>query len=276
MNQDLSKLKTRVINNAFIEIDYLGEKLILRQHDNYINITKICNEYNKKINDYTDSKKGKEIIEKIFSLVNNGNNFSSIEPLVYIKGSNNLKGTYVHPILAISIITWIDIDLYFKLYNFFNRYKDLIDQYSNFISNQIKPNNINKEISNEEKFIKTIYEVLDNSKLTKQYRIDNYKIDCVYEDDEIILIEFDEKEHKKYDRFHELKRYKTIFDKLTQNKITILRFSDSIIYTNEMICDIIKYVDNINTNQNIIYINYSNENKIHVTDILNNVIVYSY
>ena len=43
-----------------------------------------------------------------------------------------------------------------------------------------------------------------------------------------------------------------------------------------MICDVIKYVDNIDTKQNVIYINYNNKNKMHIADILNDVIVYSY
>lgn len=133
--QNLSILKTNEVSYGYYEIDYLDKKLLLRQHDNYINISKILATNNSSFKDWHRNKSSKELVEEIFELINGHKRISpkpidetilDIEPLYYIEGSNNIKGTYVHQLLAPHILSWLSPKIAVKVSMIVNKY--LVDE----------------------------------------------------------------------------------------------------------------------------------------------------
>lgn len=92
--------------STFTEIKF-GPFNTLSNEYGYINVTKICKMYDKKLNHWLALSSVKSTIKTLADNLN-------VEPsnLIMIKGknANNNRGTYVHPNLAINIIRWCSYD----------------------------------------------------------------------------------------------------------------------------------------------------------------------
>jgi hypothetical protein len=262
--------------NEYTIININNETIIIRNTDRYINITKLFS--SSIFKDWIKLNASKDLIAEVEELLNSKNASSLIyKSYNYVNGSSANKGTYVHPILAISIMSYVDIKLFMKLYNFFLEHYE--KEMNDFINFNYTTQKIIKLEATEESFILNLYKALKNNNLICQYPIDKYKIDCVYINDldnEIILFEYDEKDHAKYDKYSQLKRYKTIFNNLNYNKISIIRFSDSIIYDEEYIISVIRYNEKLISKQNVIYVNYNKDNEINISEFINGVSQFSF
>lgn len=132
---------------------------------------------------------------------------------------------------------------------------------------------------------------VEQSKVIYQFHIKKYRIDAqITLNNKHYLLEYDENEHKRYDLFNEIKRYKAIleyykdkFMKLQeasegiriQNVLNIVRFSDSHIYTMEDMINIFNYVDELKDSQyNVIYVKYSKP--LEIQEIYNDFSTYQF
>ena len=195
--QNLSNLKTSEISYGYYEIDYLDEKLLLRQHDNYINISKILATNHTTFKDWYRNKSSKDLVDEIFELINGhkktldcanvpkpiDENIIDIEPLYYIEGSNNIKGTYAHQLLVPHILSWLSPKIAVKVSMIVNKY--LIDEKDRKIFDL---EHINKKLDTEFNFIKNQNNLLltkndslliEVGSLKDSININNEKVDVV-------------------------------------------------------------------------------------------------
>ena len=134
-------IKLENINEELARGLYGDIECIIMKSNDYINISKLCKhglnkEGNpKRFSKWLENSGSEQIIDQVYEMINgikrttNNNNKKIVEP-IYFKSNfqTNFRGYYVHPIIAIAAIIWIDIDLYFKLNILFTElYKDNIN-----------------------------------------------------------------------------------------------------------------------------------------------------
>jgi hypothetical protein len=80
----------------------LNEEVIINTEDGYINMGKLCLKYKKRLNDWFENEKTKELIECLKSRCGNSRTGLHYE----IKGHYEFQGTYMSAELAVHVASW--------------------------------------------------------------------------------------------------------------------------------------------------------------------------
>ncbi|AAG02733.1 putative RING finger host range protein [Betaentomopoxvirus amoorei] len=88
------------INDNFYFINIKNLKVIIDNRNNYFNITKLLNSINVDYNFWYRLNSTKILFNKICK------NYNTIKYI--ITGNNDISGVYIHPIILIDIINWIN------------------------------------------------------------------------------------------------------------------------------------------------------------------------
>ena len=249
------KIKNRDIDNKFAIYDYGGIEVIINIKTGYINGNKISNQDGKKFSCWMDNKNTKELIDSIDKELNRDIEIKT-PVFLFIESSSIIRGTYLHPILFNNLLNSLSSKTCLRLFKLpYLLSEDKLDELASNTITTTKTTTVKKY--NEGEWKKILLNV--NSNFIFEYRnIKPYRIDAYLNINSIhYLLEYDENEHKKYDMFKELIRYKAIADYYTTPFI-IIRFSDTFIYGYEHIADVIEYSKSITTSNNIIFVEYKN------------------
>jgi hypothetical protein len=92
----------------------------IRQEDGFINATAICKAGGKRFNNWYRLETTKKIIKKI-SVINNINQEKII--IIISKGPNNLRGSWIHPDLAVQLAQWISTNFCVKVSKWIEEWK---------------------------------------------------------------------------------------------------------------------------------------------------------
>lgn len=121
-SQLVSRLNIEDIDSNICIIDYGGFRVLAYKNNpyrNYINATKLCVDDNKEFKSWLRNKQSIELI----NLLNSEVGENSPQPIYQIlDGPNNLRGTYVHPDLLPSILSWISPQFAIKVNRIINLY----------------------------------------------------------------------------------------------------------------------------------------------------------
>jgi hypothetical protein len=91
------------IDEEYAYAKYADFTVIMMKKNRYINATRLCNEYGKKLDKWTRTDRTKELIDTI------NNKINEEAPTIQIKSKKHnsiIRGTYVHPLLIDKIIDW--------------------------------------------------------------------------------------------------------------------------------------------------------------------------
>jgi hypothetical protein len=104
---EVEQLKITSNSETFTNSTYNGISVLIRDKDNFINATKMCNQFNRKFKKIFENHARKQSLEEFkieFSLDRNG----TIEIIYELKGGYaiNVRGTYVDPKLINYIAFW--------------------------------------------------------------------------------------------------------------------------------------------------------------------------
>ena len=102
----------KTFDKDIIAIRYFTLTLIINRQNNFVNITKLQEQYpgdsKKKIKDW-DNKEIKQAIRKFFDKYHVEYEHSD--------QSENITGTYIHPLMLMPFIMWYNPDLYVSILN---------------------------------------------------------------------------------------------------------------------------------------------------------------
>lgn len=90
------------INNEYFYSKYGSFKIVVMTSNGYINATKLCKDYNKKLDNWLHNESSKKIIYDLrFG--------TKIKPMIKITSGNpDIRGTYVHQTLIVHIAQWVN------------------------------------------------------------------------------------------------------------------------------------------------------------------------
>ena len=145
-------------------------EVIIMIENGYINISKICKEYNKKIGEWLNNKYSINIFQNLENQLNESSE-KPIKSYYVIKGvRKELRGTYVHPELLIPIILWCSHK------NALDVSRIVLDYYSKKMEETKKmEENEEKPISKEQENFSLKNEILELKKMTENVIKQNEK-----------------------------------------------------------------------------------------------------
>lgn len=259
---DLSKLSIEIVNDYIHRIEYAETQILAiysGPYKNYVNATKLCKEDGKEFKHWHENKRSRNLLKCLAQAI-------SEDPITMILNiHNDLKGSYVHPLLLSNIITMMS-----PMYQLLMQplVASILATYYNYNPrlsfNEIQPQSISYRIYSEAEWR---LQLERNFLCTFQYELDRYKLDAVIEEPNYTyVLEFDEKDHSGYCPFAEVSRYRMILKILgyLQKKLLIIRFSDSYTYTDKKLRKILRVASRVDTKHNIIYVCYRKHRMIRV------------
>lgn len=98
------QIKTETINDQYYWGEFGGFRVIIREEDGYINGTKMVKDADKQLKNWNQNKQTKEYIDEVAELLELPVN----QLMDVVKGgvNNELRGTYVHPLLVTHLAYW--------------------------------------------------------------------------------------------------------------------------------------------------------------------------
>ena len=106
MNQNtLTRVITEDINADFGRAEYLGQKVVIMRKNGFVNMTKLCDQKNRKFGNWLENKTSKELVRAVAT----SSGIPDDETMILVKGGQTpeTRGTYVHHRLAPHIASWI-------------------------------------------------------------------------------------------------------------------------------------------------------------------------
>ena len=113
-HNEITKLAYEKITDRYYKAKYLGLECIMDTTNGYINGTKFCSAYkdkSKKFVNYINNCRYKILATYYMS---NVRNFSSDLYIKVKEGVNEVRGTYLHPVLFLDLAIWISPTAYTK------------------------------------------------------------------------------------------------------------------------------------------------------------------
>ena len=97
---------------------YVDFKVIIKRENGYINGTKLCTDNNKMMKNWLRNASTKVLLDK-FKEMNPG-----VLDQILIKGGKNVdvRGTYIHPLLIPSLVSWVSPEYTLHINNVINAY----------------------------------------------------------------------------------------------------------------------------------------------------------
>jgi hypothetical protein len=115
-NDELYLSNLERINESFRRGDY-GKYNIIVDNNNFVNVTKICDDYDKNFSDWRKLKSSQDLIRIVYKSVN----LSKNKLFLHIKGDDfRTAGSYIHPKLLPHVLLWIDPDFALTVSNIMN------------------------------------------------------------------------------------------------------------------------------------------------------------
>ena len=104
------------INEEYAWVNYEQFKLLMMKKNGYVNVTKMCDNGNKKFFNWRQNNRSKELIK---CLSNELGSLGIPRDVDYVlkntmTGENDLRGTYAHPDLVLDIACWLSGEFYLK------------------------------------------------------------------------------------------------------------------------------------------------------------------
>lgn len=191
-HNDITKLAYEKITDRYYKAKYLGLECIMDTTNGYINGTKFCSVYKDKSKNFVNyiNNSRYKILAKYYM-----SNVDNCSPDLYIKvkeGVNEVRGTYLHPILFLDLAIWISPIAYTK-------------------ANKIITDALVRESEGEDRILrleKTIEEILRKQSVAEQ-RIDTLMVKIIIQND---------KTHSKLD-----KAYKDTEESMSRVKLSLKR-----------------------------------------------------
>lgn len=130
----LSDIIYESINDTYSYGKYGDITVIIMNTNSYVNVTKLCNEYGKEFRHWKENNGSKELIKEVDDHIQARRNSDGPKPVSIITigtGNNDLRGTYVHPLLVPHIASWISPKFAIKVSEIVNDY--MVRQYKYII-----------------------------------------------------------------------------------------------------------------------------------------------
>lgn len=145
------------INNKYSK-SVLGDiEIIVMKENGYVNATKLCQEFGKKLNDWYVNKYSKELIKEVENYIGNK---STIKVIGGDINNAYFRGTYVHPLMITDVARWISANFAFKIYLWIEEWKNFSQindkKYWNAISNMTPSINDQRELKIKLKLNKSL------------------------------------------------------------------------------------------------------------------------
>ena len=126
--QSITNLAYEFINEKYSRAKYGEFNVIMDMTNGYINAPKLCADGNKRFDNWTQNKSNKELIQTFKTMLNGSPGIPGDLIIIITTGNNELRGTYVHPLLIPHIASWVSPLFAYKVSkivnNFLAREKD--------------------------------------------------------------------------------------------------------------------------------------------------------
>ena len=125
---------------------YVDFKVIIKRENGYINGTKLCTDNDKMIKNWLRNASTKVLLDK-FKVLNPG-----VVDQILVKGGKNadIRGTYIHPLLVPSLVSWVSPEYTLHINNVINAYNIAM---TNVLCLPIKPDDVSS-VSSDDDFVK--------------------------------------------------------------------------------------------------------------------------
>lgn len=269
MQSQLDKLAIEDVTESICKINYGGFILLMNKSNMFVNVTPLCKLAGKEMNHWLENKSSKDLINTVYYYVYGtqrkelSRNSSGSNDVIYkvMDGPNDLRGTYVHPLLLHSICMWLSPVQHLKMLPLITKLtQDITVDFSTYIPNK---KILSRQTESQWRDVVIDWSNISKSTVEFQRQLDKYKIDLVV--DSAIAVEFDENDHSGYNHVNDILRTKKI---LSQYR-SLIRFSDSRWYDVKMIDFVIKYVQGLQISNGVVHVNYKPEKVIRI-DLLDN------
>jgi hypothetical protein len=266
MNPNITKLIVEDLNDLYAYITYGSFKIMINKETRYFNMSKVMKAGGKEMSNWLQLDGSQQKIDAVYLRLN-------VYPIQKtLIGPNKFRGIYVHPILLMDIISFMKPDSYIDMYQFFN---SCISQYFaadipiSVIQNQSSIISLNNAKLSERDWNTLMIDWSNVKRLdiNFQYQINKYRVDAYSSG---IVFEFDEDDHTGYSIIDQIVRTQAILKECN----SIIRLSDSVLYTIKDIDFVVKYVEGIITKNNVIYVNYNKRRIIRYNKICELINVY--
>ena len=133
-----TEIRYELIKDEFWYVDYLGFKIVMIRNIGYINGTKLCEKGGKKIKDWLNNSNNQDLIMYFNKKINGS--FTSLVKCRSVcmemfsrKGDPNeeIRGTYIHPLLITFIADWISSGFGFVVNHIFDDLNKDLEQKKN-------------------------------------------------------------------------------------------------------------------------------------------------
>ena len=97
---------------------YADFKVIIKRENGYVNGTKLCTDNNKMIKNWLRNAATKILLDKFKEM------YPGVLDQILIKGGKNVdvRGTYIHPLLIPSLVSWVSPEYTLHINNVINAY----------------------------------------------------------------------------------------------------------------------------------------------------------